>query len=229
MTTFVLIHGAYQGGWIWKPVVAELAAAGHRVLAPSLDGCAERKGQVRAGITTESHAAEIADLLFYEDLSDVVLVGTSTGGMVMAAAAERARKRVARLVFADALALLDGEALPDIVKRPTAVNTELTSGPSRHDFETRLFADLDPKVRTWAIERCTQHPIATMQAPVRLERFWDQPWTAAVIWCQPSTNPPPAHQRRAADRLKARWHELDTGHYPMLSEPKALARLIVDG
>src|SRR5580700_40361 len=143
MTTFVLIHGAYQGGWIWKPVAERLRAEGHLALAPSLDGCAERKDQVRAGITTETHAAEIAELLFYQDLKDVVLAGTSTGGMVMARAAELARERVARVVFADALALLDGEALPDIVKRPTAVNTELTSGPSRQDFETRLFADLD--------------------------------------------------------------------------------------
>jgi pimeloyl-ACP methyl ester carboxylesterase len=61
------------------------------VLTPSLDGCAERKDQVRAGITTETHAAEIADLLFYQDLKDVVLAGTSTGGMVMARAAELAR------------------------------------------------------------------------------------------------------------------------------------------
>jgi pimeloyl-ACP methyl ester carboxylesterase len=229
MTTFVLVHGAYQGGWIWKRVAAELAVAGHCVLAPTLDGCAEHKGQVRPGITTETHAAEIAGLLFYEDLTDVVLVGTSTGGMVMAAAAERARERVARLVFADALALLDGEALPDIVKRPTAVNTELTSGPSRQDFETRLFADLDPETRRWAIERCTPHPIAAMQAPVRLERFWDQAWDASVIWCKRSSNPPQPHQRRTADRLKGRWHELDTGHYPMLTEPVALARLIADG
>ncbi len=229
MTTFVLIHGAYQGGWIWKPVVAQLIAGGHRVLAPTLDGCAERKGQVRAGISTESHAAEIADLLFYEDLKDVVLAGTSTGGMVMARAAELARERVARLVFADALALLNGEALPDIVKRPTAVNTELTTGPSRQDFESRLFADLDPAMRRWAIDRCTPHPIAAMTAPVTLERFWDQAWNASVIWCRKSSNPPVAHQRRAADRLKARWHELDTGHYPMLSEPAALARLIAEG
>ena len=229
MTTFVLIHGAYQGGWIWKKVAGHLAADGHRVLAPSLDGCAERNEQVRAGITTESHAAEIASLLFYHDLAEVVLVGTSTGGMVMARAAELARERVARLVFADALALLDGEALPDIVKRPTAVNTELTSGPSRQDFETRLFADLDPATRRWALERCTPHPIATMQAPVRLERFWDQAWNASVIWCKRSSNPPQAHQRRTAERLKARWHELDTGHYPMLTEPVALARLIAEG
>jgi len=229
MTTFVLLHGAYQGGWIWKPVAERLRARGHHVLTPTLDGCAERKDQVRAGITTESHGAEIAGLLFYDDLRDVVLVGTSCGGMVMAAAAEQASERVARLVFADALALLDGEALPDIVKRPTAVNTELTSGPSRQDFENRLFADLDPAIRTWALERCTQHPIATMTQPVKLPRFWDLPWTASVIYCTRSTNPPRAHQRRTADRLKARWHELETGHYPMLSEPEALARLIVEG
>src|SRR5260221_4551033 len=147
MTTFVLVHGAYQGGWIWKSVAERLGIQGHQVLAPTLDGCAERKSQVRAGITTETHAAEIADLLFYQDLKDVVLAGTSTGGMVMARAAELARERVARVVFADALALLNGEAVPDIVKRPTAVNTELTSGPSRQDFEDRPFADLDPALR----------------------------------------------------------------------------------
>lgn len=229
MTTFVLIHGAYQGGWIWNPVAERLRAKGHLVLAPTLDGCAERKGQLRAGINTETHAEEIAALLFYNDLKDVVLAGTSTGGLVMARVAELARERVARVVFADALALLNGEALPDIVKRPTAVNTELGTGPSRQDFETRLFADLDPKVRAWALERCTPHPIAAMQAPVRLDRFWDQAWNASVIWCRKSSNPPVAHQRRTADKLKGRWHELDTGHYPMLTEPEALAQLIAEG
>ncbi len=229
MTTFVLIHGAYQGGWIWNPVAEQLRAKGHLVLAPTLDGCAERKGQLRAGINTETHADEVAELLFYNDLKDVVLAGTSTGGMVMARVAELARERVARVVFADALALLDGEALPDIVKRPTAVNTELGTGPSRQDFETRLFADLDPRTRAWALDRCTPHPIAAMQAPVKLERFWGQAWNASVIWCRKSSNPPVAHQRRTADKLQGRWHELDTGHYPMLTEPEALARLIAEG
>ena len=229
MTTFVLLHGAYQGGWIFNPVAERLRAQGHLVFAPTLDGCAERKHEVRAGITTEAHAEEIAALLFYQDLKDVVLVGTSTGGMVMARASERARERVARVVFADALALLDGEAVPQIVKRPTAVNTELTTGPSQHDFETRLFADLEPATRKWAIERCTPHPIAPLTQPVKLERFWNQAWNASVIWCRKSTNPPVAHQRRACETLKGRWHELDTGHYPMLSEPEALAKLIVEG
>ena len=64
MTTFVLIHGSYQGGWIWQPVANRLRATGHAVYAPSLDGCAERKHSLRPGITTETHAAEIGDLLF---------------------------------------------------------------------------------------------------------------------------------------------------------------------
>jgi pimeloyl-ACP methyl ester carboxylesterase len=229
VTTFVLIHGASQGGWIWKFVAQHIAAQGHVVFTPTLDGCAERKAQVRAGITTESQADEIAGLLFFQDLSEVVLVGTSTGGMVMARAAELARERVHRVVFADALALLDGEALPDILQRPTAIDTEFTSGLSSEDFETRLFVDLDPAVRRWAVERCVPQPIAVMRQAVRLERFWDQVWDAAVIWCRRSVNPPRSHLQRAATLLKARWYELDTGHYPMLSEPEALARLIMHG
>ena len=101
MTTFVLIHGANQGGWIWQPTAARLRAAGHLVHAPSLDGCAERRHSLRPGITTATHATEIAELMFYEDLRDVVLAGTSAGGMVLCRAAESARGRIARLVFID--------------------------------------------------------------------------------------------------------------------------------
>src|ERR1051326_1164699 len=137
MATYVLVHGSYQGGWIWQPVAARLRAAGHEVYAPSLDGCAERKGTLRPGITTETQADEVAQLLFYEDLKDVVLVGTSSGGMVACRVAELMRERIARLVFVDALALLPGEKISDIVTRSTAAPVEggLTRGPSRQDAE----------------------------------------------------------------------------------------------
>jgi len=229
MASILLIHGAYQGGWIWNRVAARLRAAGHHVLAPSLDGCAERAHALRPGITTESHAAELAGLLFHEDLRDVVLVGTSTGGMVLARTAELVPERVGRLVLADALALLDGEALPDIVQRRNVVRTALATGPTPEDMAGRLFADLNPATRDWAIPRCTLHPLACMEAPVTLPRFWSMPWQASVIWCRQSANPPVAHQRRAAERLQAHWHELDTGHYPMLTEPDRLAALIGGG
>lgn len=227
MANILLIHGAYQGGWIWTRVAARLRAAGHLVLAPSLDGCAERAPALRPGITTESQADELAGLLFHEDLSGVIACGTSTGGMVLAALAERAPERLARLVFADALALRDGEGLPDIVARPTAVNTPLSSAPARADAEGRLFADLDPATRAWTLARITPHPIAPMVAPVVLPGFWSRPWPASVIWCRRSTNPPVAHQRRAAAALGASWAELDTGHYPMLTAAEELAGLIV--
>lgn len=227
MATIVLVHGAYQGGWIWTRVAPVLRAAGHTVFAPSLDGCAERKHALRPGITTETHAAEIADLLFYEDLRDVVLVGTSSGGMVTCRAAERARDRIGRVVLADALSLMHGERISDFVKRTGAVTTDLTTGPSPEDARGRMFASLDPATLDWALERYTPHPIAAMQEPVQFDSFWDQKWNATVIWCKRSVNPPAAHQRRAADKLGARWFELDTGHYPMLTEPQELARLIL--
>ena len=226
MTTFVLIHGSYQGGWIWQRVASRLRAAGHTVYAPTLDGCAERKRQVRPGITTETHAAEIAEMLFYEDLRDVVMVGTSSGGMVLCRAAEGVRDRIARVVFVDALALLEGERIRDIVQRSTAVPSGLTAGPSRADAETRLFADLDPATRAWALERYTLHPIGIYEHPVKLDRFWNQQWPATVIWCRRAVNPGEAHQRRAAEKLNAKWRELDTGHYPMLSMPDELTALL---
>ena len=227
MATYVLLHGAYQGGWIWKPVATRLRDAGHHVLAPTLEGCGERHDQIRAGITVGTHAREVAQLLFYEDLSDVVLAGTSAGGMVMQKAAELARDRIARLVFVDALALMPGEKVDEIVKRsaPNEI-TALTTGPTKADAESRLFRDLDPALRAWALARITPHPIAALEAPMEPTTFWNQAWQATVIRCRRATNPPEVHQRRTAERLKAAWHELDTGHYPMLSEPDALTRLL---
>jgi pimeloyl-ACP methyl ester carboxylesterase len=228
MAVYVLVHGAYQGAWIWKPVATRLRAAGHLVHAPTLDGCAERRHALRPGITLGTHAREVSELLVFEDLTDVVLVGTSSGGMVVQRAAELARDRIGRLVFVDALALLAGERVDDIVKRATPNETsDIATGPTRADAETRLFRDLDPADRTWALARITPHPRAPLEAPMEPTRFWDLRWSATVVRCRRAVNPPEAHQRRTAERLGAAWHELDTGHYPMLSAPDALARLLL--
>jgi len=228
MMTYVLVHGAYQGGWIWKPVATRLRAAGHLVYAPTLDGCAERHHLIRRGITVDTHAREVAGLLFHEDLTDVILVGTSSGGMVIQKAAELARDRIARLVFVDALALMPGEKVDEIVKRPAPNETnDVATGPTRADAESRLFRDLDDATRAWALARVTQHPVAALEAPMVPTTFWEQKWRATVIRCRRAVNPPEAHQRRTAERLGAAWHELDTGHYPMLSAPAELTRLLL--
>lgn len=229
MSIFVLIHGSYQGGWIWKPTAERLRGAGHTVYAPTLDGCAERHHQLRPGITIAAQAQEIADFMVYEDLRDVVLVATSTGGLVVAKTADIARDRISRLVFVDALAPQPGELVSDIVIRnPDAPQetTELTRGPTRDDIENRLFADMEPELKAWAIERVTMHPIEATDAPGELDGFWAQSWPATVIRCTLSTNPSEAHQRRTAEKLNADWHELEAGHYPMLSHPEELAKLL---
>lgn len=229
MADFVLIHGAYQGGWIWQPVASRLRAAGHTVYAPTLDGCAERAHQLRAGITTETHADELAQVLYYNDITNAVLVGTSSGGMVMARLAEIAPERIGRLVFADALMLMNGEKIRDIVTRPAAINTDVALGPTKEDAEGRLLVDLEPGLRRWTAERFTLHPESVFTQPVKLERFWDMPWDASVLYCSRAANPGEAHLRRGADRLGASWHVIDTGHYPMLSTPDALTNVILEG
>ena len=132
-------------------------------------------------------------------------------------------------MFADALALLDGECIPDIVKRVMRETTDLATGPSREDAAGRMFASLDDATKTWALERYTPHPAVAMNGRVKLPSFWQQTWKASVIWCRRAVNPGEAHQRRAAEKLHATWHELDTGHYPMLTAADELSRLIVEG
>lgn len=230
MATFVLIHGAYQGGWIWKPVATRLRAAAHLVYAPTLDGCGERHHEIRPGITVTTQAQEVAQFMFYEDLRDVVLVGTSSGGIVVCKTAELARDRIARLVFVDALALLPGERVDQIVNRTGASRetTAIATGPTRADADKRLFSDLDPETRAWALARYTLHPLEAAEGTMAPTTFWEQTWRATVIRCR-AVNPPEAHQRRTAERLKATWHEMDTGHYPMLSRPEELTRLLEAG
>ena len=231
MATYVLVHGSFQGGWIWKPTAEELRRRGHAVYAPTLDGCGERRHLIRPGITIAAQAREVADMLFYEDLRDVALVATSTGGLVVCKIAELARDRIRRLAFVDALAPQPGERVTDIVQRgadtPPMPTTDLTRGPTREELESRLFADLEPDLRAWAVDRCTPHPIEASDAPGELDGFWAQEWPGTrVVRCRLSANPPEAHQRRTAERLGAEWLELDAGHYPMLSHPWELANMI---
>ena len=230
MTTFLLVHGSFVGGWIWQPTVRLLQRAGHTVFAPSADGCAERKGAVRAGITVSTAAQELADLLFYEDVTDVVLVGTSTGGLILEKLATLVPDRLQRLVFLDALVPMPGESIKDIVRRPGAppyALTAFTRAPTREDMEKGLFAGLTGAVKTWTIDRATPHPLGLSDAqPGELDGFWAQSWNAAVIRCTESPNPPEPHQRRTAEMLKAPYWEMQAGHYPMLTDPEETARLL---
>src|SRR3546814_14355505 len=110
--------------------------------------------------------------------------------MVRCRTAELARERIGRLVFADALALMDREALPDVVTRRNFVTTEVATGPSPDDAANRLLADLDEPTPAWALDRYTLHPIPAMEALAHFARLWHEIWRTTLLWCRPHPNTP---------------------------------------
>jgi pimeloyl-ACP methyl ester carboxylesterase len=227
MATYLLIHGSYQGGWIWQPVGERLLAAGHRVFRPTLEGSAERRRHPRSDLSLADHGAEIADLVFFEDLTEVIFVGTSMGGMVVCQAAQHVPERIKRLVFIDALVPLPGESVPTINSRPPHDRAQQVYGPRPEAARGVVFADLEPSVQEWALARYTQQPIGPTDDPVDLQKFWSLPWQADVLRCTRSSAPPESHQRRTAERLNGTYSELDAGHYPMLSHTQEVTEYLL--
>jgi pimeloyl-ACP methyl ester carboxylesterase len=231
MSIYVLVHGAFTGGWVWNKVAEPLRAAGHKVYTPTLEGCAERYSQIRAEITINTHVQELVDYLFYYDLEQVILVGTSISGLIISMVADKVPERIGRLVYIDALLPLPGEKLRDILVPMPGVkfeSTELAVGPARELIEGKMFEDLEPGFRAWVAERFTLHPIAgSPRKGPALDVFWNRKWQALVINGSRGSNPSEAHQRRTAEKLRAPYLEIDCGHYPMLSNPEELARMLL--
>lgn len=125
MATYLLVHGAFHGGWCWERVTPLLRAAGHRAYAPSLTGLGDRAHLLSADVGVDTHAADLAGLMEREDLHEVILVGHSYAGMVITAAADLAVSRVAQLVYVDTFVPRDGEAVADIMPMQVDAFAEL--------------------------------------------------------------------------------------------------------
>ena len=227
MATYVLVHGSFGGGWTWRPVSEKLRAAGHVAYHPSLDGCAERSHALRAEITLDTQGGELAGLLFYEDLTDVILVGTSSGGMVVARAAELAPERIRRLVLIDALVPLSGETVATINSRPPYDPTDLAYGLKPDQDREAAYPDLEPGLRAWAAARYTRQPRAPTDDVVDLREFWSRKWPVDVLRCSQSPRPGEAHQRRTAERLGTPYREIDAGHHVILSHVDEIATYLL--
>src|SRR5690348_16692091 len=115
MATIVIVHGAGSGGWLWRLVRARLQAAGNEAITPTLTGVGERAHLAGLPIDLDLHIQDILGVLEYEDLRDVVLVGHSYGGMVVAGVADRAAERIAQVIYLDAFVPGDGQAMLDLV------------------------------------------------------------------------------------------------------------------
>ncbi|MEM1164180.1 MAG: alpha/beta fold hydrolase, partial [Pseudomonadota bacterium] len=111
MATFLLAHGAWNGGWAWRKLRPLMQAAGHDFWTPTYTGLGERAHLAHRGIDLDTHIADIMGVIEAEELQDIVLVGHSYGGMVATAVADRARDRVQRLIYVDAFAPRDGDSV----------------------------------------------------------------------------------------------------------------------
>src|SRR5450755_4070332 len=112
--TFLVCHGAWGGGWSWKKMRPLMAGAGHRLVTPTYTGLGEREHLANPSIDLETHIQDILNVIRYEDLRDIVLIGHSYGGMVATGVADQARDRVAQLVYIDAFVPGDSQSLLDL-------------------------------------------------------------------------------------------------------------------
>ncbi len=174
MTAFVLVQGAIVGGWCWRWVAAQLRAAGHEVHVPTLTGLDERVHLASPRIDLNTRIEDIINVLHFEDLSSVVLVGWSYGGMVIAGAADRTPERIAQLVYLDSDVPRDGEtsAPPDTHARLTELACAHGDGwrvpPQDTRVEDLLLSELPEEQRRWIAARLAPHPLATWTQPIRL-------------------------------------------------------------
>jgi pimeloyl-ACP methyl ester carboxylesterase len=230
LATFVLVHGAWHGGWCWKRVTPLLRAAGHEVYAPTLTGLGERAHLLSRDVNLDTHIQDVVNLLDCEELTDVVLVGHSYAGIVIAGVATQRPGRVAHLVYLDAFVVRDGQSLEDLHTPEAVAGHEarvLAEGegwrlppPPRWRFDVTDEAD-----GAWLASRIGPQPYATFTQPVRLGDT--APPAATYIFCSQ-----PGGFRRQAERVRDapgwRYRELDTGHDAMVTQPRELTDLLVE-
>lgn len=248
MTNIVLVHGAWLGGWIWHEVAGRLRQAGHDVYTPTLTGLGERVHLGRPDVGLDTHVTDIINVLAYEDLHDVVLAGHSYSAIVVQSVADRIPERLSGLIYVDCAPLPDGIALLDLYSEAGRAETErevqeLGDGwklpfPPLEDLgKMASLAGLDDDALELMSSRATSQPIETYRQKLTLSGGFHGGYARAVIACSEGDF--------SVDALKAgvesgepmfqmisdpdwTFHELPTGHWPMLSMPAELSSLLDD-
>jgi pimeloyl-ACP methyl ester carboxylesterase len=245
MTTYVLVGGAWLGGWCWQKVARRLRDDGHDVYPATLTGLGERAHLASPQVDLETHVTDVVNLIEFEDLRDAVLLGHSYGGLVVTGAADRIPERISELVYLDTAPLPDGGALiekfpPELRKRTEKQVQEPGEGwkfpipPSDQLAEMASLEGLDEDHLRLLYSLATPQPFGTYTQPLRLENPAREQLPKLGILCSfsmdqvqemiASGNP----LFRELDGPEWRFVELPTGHWPMFSRPEDLAELLLD-
>lgn len=244
MVTFVLVPGFWLGGWAWRDVATPLRAAGHTVYPVTLTGLGERVHLAGPQVDLDTHITDVVNLLIYEDLRDVVLVGHSYGGIVITGVADRVPERIGRLVYVDTAPLPDGIAQIDFnapeerraQEQQVAAQGEgwrLPLPPWEELDEGATLAGLGDAERRLMRGRAVAQPFGTATQPLRLSNPSREALPKTAIWCTLSAaqvrelvaTGGPLFSPLASDDWQ--FIELPTGHWPMFSRPHDLAEILL--
>jgi pimeloyl-ACP methyl ester carboxylesterase len=231
MSTFVLVHGAWHGGWCWDRVAPLLRGAGHEVHAPTLTGLSERAHLLTPLVGLDTHVEDVVRLIDVLELRDVVLVGHSYAGQVVTAVADRRPETIARRVHLDAFVGADGEAARYLL--PESVEHHWAEAAAEQGFgwlvpvrKLSVLGVTEQSDVDWLTPKLTPHPWKTYTDPLRLTGAVDAvpaAFVECVAWMRVFAG--------QADRARERgWpvHELETGHEAMVTAPKALADVLLE-
>lgn len=227
--TFLVAHGAWGAGYTWKKMHPLLSAAGHRLVTPTYTGLGEREHLANPSNDLETHIQDVLAVIKYEDLRDIVLIGHSYGGMVATGVADRARERIARLIYLDAFVPRDGEALFDLIspEAQAAMRDSVKAGDGWRVRANPIPPDTSETDRAWLAERRLPQSVRCFEMPLRLAHG-ETTLPRSYIYC---TRVSPADPfRRFAERAKSeagwRYYEIDASHSPHVTAPEALTRLL---
>ena len=226
MTTFVLVHGAWLGGWAWKKVVPLLEEKGHETRAVTLTGMGERVHLASRDVGIETAIQDILNVIRYDDLEDFVLVGHSFAGKVVAAAADRVPEKVKMLLYLDAFRPKKVRG-PQGAFNPSEYNPPPGSWtiPFTEEILDAIGKDVKGPDRKWMLSKATPWPMKHSSEPVILSKNFDSV-KSAYIFCTGGGDP-------VDEILKGKWGKLDgpykvieSGHWPMITKPDELADAI---
>lgn len=250
MATYVLVGGQWIGGWAWQQVARDLRGRGHDVYPLTLTGLGERAHLARPEVDLETHITDVLSVLAYEDLAAVVLVGHSYGGNVVSGVADRVPERVGELVYVDSGPLGDGVAQIDFsspegqaaLRRRVEEEGDGWRLPmpsfSELEREGASLAGLDDAARARMRAKAVPQPFGSVLQPLRLTRTFAGEYGRTVVLCSEGgftvaavraaiASGEPGLAQAFADP-DWRFAELPTGHWPMLSMPAELARVLAD-
>ncbi len=231
---FVLVHGAFHGGWCWRRVADRLRARGHRVFTPTLTGLGERRHQLDESVTLETWIEDVVGVIESEELSDAVPVGHSFGGPVISGVADRAAPRLRGLVYLDAFLVPDGRSPLEMAPPGESERRASTTGAAVTDLALpppppAYFGVEDPEDAAWLERRMTPQPIRPFLEPVHLDHPLGHGLPCTFVACTENRQEIAVRSRELARSLPGwGWRELGCGHDAMIIAPDAVTELLLD-